>query len=199
MNVMSERPAMFDELAERCLQAFREGTPVPATRLLMRLMDHKQVPSHSPLHHFIMPATLLTVASMAKGVEDEDDLLDMLEEAWDRAQNVLGGFCGYYGACGAGVGTGIFMSVFTGATPHSVDSWKWCNEITGRSLQSIASVPGPCCCKRTSFLALQAAVPYIEEVCGLHFPEDPEVVCGYYMDNEICKHQDCPFYQGGTL
>ena len=48
MNVVNERPAMFDELTEICLQAFREKKAVPATRLLMRLMDHKQVPSHSP-------------------------------------------------------------------------------------------------------------------------------------------------------
>ena len=194
MAAEDKKLLVFQELKTRCLQAFHKNRPVPASALLMELMDFEMVPSHSPLHHFIMPAVLLTVASMAKKDASEAELSDMLEEAWQRAQHVPGGFCGNFGACGAGVGTGIFLSIFTNTSPHSVETWQWCSEITARSLQQISAVPGPCCCKRTCFLALEAAIPYIEEKCALTFPEDPPVVCRYSSANEICKRKECPFY-----
>lgn len=190
----SQRHPLFFQLSQLCLDIFQIGRPVSVHRALCSLMDCEKVPSHSPLHHFIMPAALLTAACLAQGTRTEEQLTAMLETAWDRSLQVPGGACGNLGACGAGVGAGIFMSVFTDASPHSAETWKWCNEITGLCLQEIAKIPGPCCCKRTCFLALQAAVPYIEKTCKLCLPTEDSVACVYFAENEICKQQDCPFF-----
>jgi len=47
-----------------------------------------------------------------------------------RAEKVLGGFCGLYGGCTAAVGTGIFVSLVTNATPLSEGEWKLTNLTT---------------------------------------------------------------------
>ena len=39
-----------------------------------------------------------------------------------RATDIKGGFCGFYGNCGAAVGTGIYVSIITGATPLTRES-----------------------------------------------------------------------------
>lgn len=183
---------VFEAIKNEAIEAFNEGN-TELSSIAMRMMDVEGVPMHYPYHHFIIPATLLTAACKATG-KSVEDLKDMLDTAEGRAKNVLGGFCGDYGACGAGVGTGIFMSVYTGASPMTQDNWSWCNEITGISLQKISSIPGPRCCKRTGFLALKTAVPYISEKLGIELKIDEEVKCKYYEKNTECKKSLCPFF-----
>ena len=59
-----------------------------------------------------------------------------LQAAEGRGKTVPGGACGNCGACGSGVGIGIFISIFTGATPMAADSWKLANEGTARGLMA---------------------------------------------------------------
>ena len=72
-------------------------------------------------------------------IRNEPELKEKkIEDARKRAVNVLGGFCGFYGACGAAVGTGIFISVITEANPLSRDEWnklKWDDLLKYRSDQ----------------------------------------------------------------
>ena len=72
---------------------------------------------HGPEHHFLIPAVLLSAFYNVSGEPGEKE--KKIKQARKRAENVLGGFCGFYGDCGAAVGTGIFVSVITGATPLS--------------------------------------------------------------------------------
>ena len=53
----------YDKIEAACLAAFRaEAKPTPYG-LLLELMDLPGLPMHCPPHHYIMPATLLTVAA----------------------------------------------------------------------------------------------------------------------------------------
>lgn len=83
----------------------------------------------------------------------------------------------------------------------SVENWQWANEVTSLCLHKIASFPGPRCCKRVTFLAAQAAVPYLNEVCGLSLSLDEEISCHFHNKNPDCLERDCPFYpaQGGGV
>lgn len=185
---------VFLMLKEHCMKAYRAGVTMPVDELMIQMMDYPEVPVNYPYHHFIMPGALLTLASLEKNVEEE--VLDsMLTSAIARAKNVLGGFCGNYGACGAAVGAGIFMSIFTGTSPLSEETWQWTNEVTGISLQKIASIPGPRCCKRTAFLTLTAAIPYINEKLQTNLCRSEEITCKYSDRNPQCKHEACPFFQ----
>ena len=66
-----------------------------------------------------------------------------MSEAEKRAKNVLPAFCGFYGACGAAIGVGIFMSIYTGTTPLTKDTWKLCNMSTADALKEMAKIGGP--------------------------------------------------------
>jgi hypothetical protein len=86
------------------------------------IMNNVKVPMHGPEHHFIIPAVLLAAYYNVKG--DLSEKRRKIKEARRRSSNVLGGFCGFYGDCGAAVGTGIFMSLITESTPLSVAEWR---------------------------------------------------------------------------
>ena len=109
-----------------------------------------------------------------------------------------GGYCGTHGACGAAVGTGIFLSVLTGATPLSTVEWRQCNRLTALGLLRIADCGGPRCCKRDTFLALRTAVEEIAATRGVRLPVPEAVRCEFRALNAQCLAEACPFFSGHT-
>lgn len=185
---------VFAELRKVCRQIFEDGKKMKAEEALMELMNAEEILMHCPYHHFIMPAALLTLAALEKE-KTWEELSQWLDTAEERAKTVPPGFCGNCGACGAGIGIGIFISVYTGGSPLATENWQWANEGTGKALLAIAQYPGPRCCKRTSFLAAKEGVPYINEKCGLHLEISDDIRCGYHMKNAQCLEEACPFYK----
>lgn len=185
----------YQEMNDICLDYFKRDEVKNAWELAEELMDIEGLPMHCPPHHFLMPAVLLTVLGKQQGISEEQ-LQKQLKEACKRSKNVLGGFCGFYGSCGAAVGTGIFMSVYTKSSPGSGQTWSWCNETTGRALLKIASVEGPKCCKRNTYLALESVHESIREHLGEELAQPERVVCKYYPQNKECKREKCPYYSG---
>lgn len=194
MAILSQQDyETFEALRLHALQIFDERPTTDPGVAAVEMMKREDVPMHYPFHHFIVPASLIIAASVSKNIS-RDRVEDMLLQAMERAVNVIGGFCGEYGACGAGVGAGIFMSVFTDSSPMSVKTWGWCNEITGVCLQAIAKYDGPRCCKRTAFLSFAAAVPYANEKLGTAMTVNENQICDFYEMNRECKKKKCPFY-----
>jgi hypothetical protein len=94
------------------------------------------------------------------------------------------------------VGTGIFVSLVTGATPLSRAQWRLANLMTSESLRSIANLGGPRCCKRDVFLALQAAVAFLNTEMAVVLPAEEPVVCTFSALNRECLKEACPFFSG---
>ena len=69
---------------------------------------------HGPEHHVMVGAALLTAYKNAGG---DIDLNAALAEMMNRCRSVPGGACGFWGACGAGISTGMFISIISGSTP----------------------------------------------------------------------------------
>lgn len=185
----------FVAITDKCLKFYREKDEKTIWDWAMECMDLEGLPMHCPPHHYMIPAVLLTACAAKEG-KTEEELVKMLGEAQKRAKKVLGGFCGYYGSCGAGVGVGIFLSVYTNTSPLSTETWQWVNEATGRSLIHIASVEGPRCCKRNGFLAFEEAVKIIRERLGIELSKPEEIRCHYFENNKECKKEKCPYYPG---
>jgi hypothetical protein len=185
---------VYDRITEECFALFDEEEKMTVDEVLIRLMSLEGVVMHSPYHHYILPAALLVCAAMDKKPTREE-FHKQLQAAEGRGKTVPGGACGNCGACGSGIGIGIFISIFTGATPLSTESWKLANEGTAKGLLGLAEYPGPRCCKRTAFLALRSAVPYINEKCGLDIGLNKEITCDFYDRNAECLGLDCPFYK----
>ena len=121
---------VFAAMREVCKRIYETGKMIKTEDALMELMNMEGILMHCPYHHFIMPAALLTLAAMEDGKswEELDQWLSITEE---RARTVPPGFCGNCGACGAAVGVGIFISVYTGGSPLAEDNRQWANEGTG--------------------------------------------------------------------
>jgi hypothetical protein len=179
-----------NDLIERFTVASLARDPLD---MAITLMKSPAVKMHGPEHHFLIPAVLLSAFSNACGRVEEKEA--KIKKARQRAEKVLGGFCGFYGDCGAAVGTGIFVSVMTGATPVSHGEWRQCNLMTARSLRVIAEAGGPRCCKRNSFLAILEALKFVEEEFHVKMGDGPgELKCRFHGLNKECRKAGRPFY-----
>ena len=115
-----------------------------------------------------------------------------LVEVMERGRQVPGGACGYMGACGAAISTGIFMSVVTRNTPLSTDTWRLCNLMTSKALEQVAENGGPRCCKRDSYLSVLTAIDFVREALGVEM-EKADVKCSRSQINNQCIGKKCPF------
>ena len=177
--------AGLDAIVSVCL---REDSKDPIA-ILEKLMAQPFCHMHGPEHHTMVGAALLTAYRNAGGEVDlEHRLLAMLQ----RGGQIPGGVCGFWGACGAGISAGIFVSLISGASPLSTEAWGLSNLMTSRALGVIGEIGGPRCCKRDSFLAVLTAVDFVKEHFGVEM-EKPDIVCTYAGKNNQCIGKRCPF------
>jgi hypothetical protein len=160
--------------------------------MAITLMQNPVIGMHGPEHHILVPAVL--IAAYYNTLHEPHLKAKKIRIARERAGMIKGGACGFLGDCGAAVGTGIFISLVTNATPLSHVEWKQANLVTARSLETIANHGGPRCCKRNTFLAIRAAVEFVREQLGVTIPISLSVACIFSDLNRECRMKDCPFY-----
>lgn len=181
---------MKDAIMAICLNE-KSKNPV---EIIRKMMNEPFCHIHGPEHHLMVGSALLTAYKNAGG---NIDLQDAVGELMNRAQNVPGAACGYWGACGAGISTGMFISIITGATPFTRESWGLSNKMTSKSLDAIASTDGPRCCKRDSYMAILSAVDFVKENFGIEMDKDV-IECIHYKQNGQCIGARCPFRKAAT-
>lgn len=134
-------------------------------------------------------AALLTAYKNSGG---SIDLNKALVEMRSRGKSVPGGACGFWGACGAGISAGMFISIVTDSTPLMNEPFGLSNKMTARSLNAIGDIGGPRCCKRDSYLSILQAVDFVKENLGIEMDKS-EVVCSFSSKNNQCIGKRCPF------
>ena len=144
---------------------------------------------HGPEHHVMVGSALLTAYKNAGG---NIDLHGALIEMMNRGKSVPGGACGFWGACGAGISTGMFISIISQSTPLSNEPFALSHKMTAKSLEKIGELGGPRCCKRDSFISVLSAIEFVKEHFGIEM-EKVEVVCHYSAQNNQCIGKRCPF------
>lgn len=144
---------------------------------------------HGPEHHVMVGASLLTAYKNAGG---DIDLKSALAEMMNRGKSVPGGACGFWGACGAGISSGMFVSIITKSTPLTRESFGLSHQMTAKSLDKIGQIGGPRCCKRDSYLSILSAVDFVADNFGVKM-EKPEIICGHSAQNNQCIGKRCPF------
>lgn len=159
--------------------------------ILEKMMSLPFCHMHGPEHHVMVGAALLTAYNnVSKEIELENALLEM----YRRGREVPGGACGFWGACGAGISAGIYMSIITQSTPLATKSWGLSNQMTAKALESIGKAGGPRCCKRDSYLAIIEAVKFTAEKFGICM-EINAFSCTRSNQNNQCIQKACPFYE----
>ncbi len=176
-----------DPILSICLNS-RSSDPIALIEKMMRLPSCHM---HGPEHHIMVGASLLTAYKNAGG---KLDLKTALAEMQKRGSQVPGGVCGFWGACGAGISAGMYVSIALKATPLSGQAWGLSNQMTAQALSAIGQNGGPRCCKRDSYLAILEAVRFTNE--HLHVPmKHSPPVCSRAKQNNQCRKEACPFYR----
>ena len=152
---------------------YRAVNPVEIAR---KIMEDPYIYMHGPEHHVMVGAVLLTAYRNSGG---DIDLKEALEEMKERGSQIPGGVCGFWGCCGAGVSTGIYMSIVTGATPLAGRSWGLANRTTAKALEAIGELGGPRCCKRDTFTAIRKAAEMTAQELGVEMDCPAEIVCTF--------------------
>ena len=176
----------MDSILSVCMQ---ENSKNPI-EIIEKMMSMPFCHMHGPEHHVMVGASLLTAYKNAGG---DVDLSKALIEMYHRGKEVPGGVCGFWGACGAGISTGIYMSIITKSTPLAKEAWSLSNQMTPRALGKIAEHGGPRCCKRDSYLAIIEAVEFTEEKLGIKM-ERNTITCTRSSNNNQCIQEKCPFH-----
>jgi hypothetical protein len=177
----------LDYIEEFC----KNNTSTNPIELAESIMNSPKIMMHGPEHHFLVPAVLMT--TYYNKIGKTDIISRKIEIARKRSKYIHGGFCGVYGACGAGIGTGIFLSIILNCTPFSKSAWRLCGLMTSKSLNEIAIDEGPRCCKRVTYHSLKTAINFLEEF----FKEKldySEIKCSYYERNKECIGDLCKYH-----
>ncbi len=167
----------------------RNETSRDPAAILEKMMALPFCHMHGPEHHVMVGAALLTAYRNAGGALD---LEAALTEMMNRGKKVPGGACGFWGACGAGISTGMFVSILSKSTPLAREPWGLSQQMTAKALSAIGEIGGPRCCKRDSYLSVLAAVNFVRERFGVEM-EKPEIVCAHSARNNECIGKRCPF------
>ena len=177
----------MDSLIAICLNS-KSSNPI---EILEEMMSMPACHMHGPEHHIMVGSALLTAYKNAGG---EIDLVSALAEMQKRGKQVPGGACGFWGACGAGISTGMFISIALKSTPLAGEAWGLSNQMTARALESIGKNGGPRCCKRDSYLAIIEAVKFTSEKLHIDMKQSP-VICTHSHLNNQCRQEKCPFHK----
>lgn len=177
----------MDQLFSICLNSTSKN-PI---HILEQMMSLPSCHMHGPEHHIMVGAALLTAYKNAGG---DLDLIKALDEMNKRGKQVPGGVCGFWGACGAGISTGIYLSIVLKSSPLEKEAWGLSNQMTASALDIIGKNGGPRCCKRDSYLAIKQAVAFIKEHLGIEM-ELEDIICTRSHLNNQCRQDACPFHK----
>jgi len=172
-------------------QVLNSSNSIDPNEILETVMSHSSVPMHGPEHHIMVPVIIITAVKNA-GYSIPDGAID---EAINRGTEIPGGWCGFYGACGAALGVGIAVSILNRATPLTGIPRSMAIEATSYSLSKM--IDGyPRCCKRASRKALEAAREYLRDNMNITFDQSNAIECAYSSRNLECLKEICSYYSG---
>lgn len=151
----------IDSLVGMCM----EETSKNPVEILNKMMAMPFCHMHGPEHHIMVGMALLTAYKNSGG---NIDLKNALIEMNSRGRPVPGGACGFWGACGAGLSTGMFISIVTGSTPLGEENFG------------------------LSYLSIQQAVSFVRDNLGINMDQS-EIRCSYSSQNNQCIGKKCSF------
>jgi len=158
-----------------------------------KIMKHPRFKMYGPEHHVLVPAVIIAALKnngINKPNGEKVTLFD-IKEAIRRASKIPGGWCGFYGSCGAGMGSGVTISIFTSANPSTDIPRSIANETTSRSLAKIADNLEHCC-KRSLKISICETIAILEEKFNIKLAFEPKK-CIFSAKNEKCVKEKCIF------
>ena len=119
-----------------------------------------------------------------------------VEKAIERGSKLPGGWCGFYGACGGGIGVGIAVSILIEATPLTGPQRSLAMAAASSALAKLVD-NGPRCCKRMVRKGLEAAMEFLDKTLDIKLVTDYDSRCRFVARNKECTLQECPYFGKG--
>lgn len=143
--------------------------------------------------HAIVTASFLMAYRNVTSRIDSNTII----EGIDRAAKIPGGWCGYYGACGAGIGLGVAFSVLLEATPLSDEERSISNIATAEALKCVADQGGPRCCTASVRRVIEKSIELAEIYLKVSFPKRKKMFgnCWQSQFNEDCRNEKCKYFE----
>lgn len=177
-----------DELIQKICLNSSSTQPV---ELAVSLLNILSVTMQGPVNQYLVPAVLLTAYYNQLGEVEEK--ARKLEMARQRTAHVIGDFCGFYGVCVTGIGTGIFISLIGESSPAAEGAWGLANQMTNESLRRIEALGDLRCCKRDTLMAIETAKIFVQHNFQVKLDVPDTVTCEFSFYNQDCLRENCPF------
>ncbi len=156
--------------------------------LLRQIRNHPRIPVHGPEHHALVPGIILaTYKNIGGGISSET-----VKNGISRGSQIPGGFCGFFGACGAALGVGIAFGLILKSTPMAASARQKIQTATQMCLADIAELDAARCCQRDSWLALKKAAELSQTMLPTGLKADTELNCKQMGINPTCIASRCP-------
>jgi len=151
-------------------------------KIAAEIMKNNITKIKGPDHHFLVPAVLLTgyynTLYKHEKIEEKLEIIKDRCRFEDKSANIFSFFegeCTFHGNCGAGTGTGIFMSVIDEKTLSLKNRWKLSNIITINSLRKILQEGELKHCKKNTYIAIESAVDTLEVNFRVSLPKTKRI------------------------
>lgn len=181
----------MEQRAELIMEACLQENSVNPLEIFDRIAANDFVRMHGPEHHVLDGACILTAFHNAGG---KLHLRTALEKICTEGMRMPGAMCGLWGVCGSVASIGAALAIIDDTGPLTTDgSWGLHMEYTSEALKNMAAVGGPRCCKRNAYIAMQAAIAFI----NVHYDVklvSKAVHCTYSAKNQQCLQLRCPFH-----
>ncbi|SHI69247.1 hypothetical protein SAMN02745163_00655 [Clostridium cavendishii DSM 21758] len=141
------------------------------------------------------PMTTAAFLVAYKNLTNEIDEKTVMEGVM-RATQIPGGWCGYFGACGAAIGLGVAFAIIKNSTPMSNEERSLANLVTSKALESVSIQGGPRCCTSSVRVSLEVGCEISEEYLGVIFPKRKSNFkkCWVSSFNDDCRKERCTFF-----
>jgi len=158
--------------------------------LLELIRSHPAIPMHGPEHHAMIPGIILACYRNSGGDIREEAILTGIS----RGADIPGGVCGFWGACGAAIGSGIAVSTIFSATPLTPSPRQTAQAFSAKILKAISEYRGGRCCQRETWLALSETARLSAEMLSVPMEAKGSLRCSQYMKNKECIRKQCPLW-----
>lgn len=181
----------MQERAERIVAACMEIEDQDPMKVFRKIVAKEFVRMHGPEHHVVDGACILTAYRNAGG---KIDLEQALKQLMAEGLRMPGATCRLWGVCGSAPSIGAALAIIDGTGAMDADkAWGARMAYTSAVLKRLGEIGGPRCCKRHAFVAITEAIRHINANYGMNMPM-PEIRCGYFVKNEQCIGNKCPYY-----
>jgi hypothetical protein len=178
-----------EELIKKTCEATQLTDPMEIALLLMK---HPAIPIHGSENHLVTAYSLLAaLRNTGKASIGKREF----ERIAQRLRKASQGICGSWGVCGCAIAAGTVISIITGATYLSDRERSLALRVASKTLEKIAQIGGPRCCKAATFVAIRLTVESFkhELAIPIQTSTNPKP-CIFSKSNAECLRGRCPYY-----